>query len=254
MSKVLKPDYGIDAPELMRFFFLGGLAATTFSLILYFTWAVHSTGPVIAIGILAIIAAYLLGMGCLMLHGSKIGKIIERETILDQISWHGNEKVLDVGCGRGLMMVAAARRLTSGLAVGVDIWSSKDQSGNNPTAALQNARIERVEDRVKVCDGDARDLPFPDQNFDVVVSHWVVHNIESENDRLRAITEMVRVLRPNGYLILADIEHSESYLTILSNLKMRDIRLDFNRFKDTILRIVSFGSFRPKTIFARKSI
>ena len=42
------------------------------------------------------------------------------------IPWRGNETVLDVGTGRGLLMIGAARRLTTGISVGIDIWSAKD--------------------------------------------------------------------------------------------------------------------------------
>jgi len=40
--------------------------------------------------------------------------------------------VLDVGCGRGLLLIGAARRLTTGKAVGVDIWQAEDRVGNLP--------------------------------------------------------------------------------------------------------------------------
>src|SRR5437660_1447109 len=80
------------------------------------------------------------------------------------------EAVLDVGCGRGLLLNAAARRLTTGKAVGVDLWQNADLSNNRPEATLENARLEGVADRVQVKDGDARQLPFADAVFDVVVS------------------------------------------------------------------------------------
>jgi cyclopropane fatty-acyl-phospholipid synthase-like methyltransferase len=70
--------------------------------------------------------------------------------------------VLDVGCGRGLLLIGAAKRLTTGKAVGVDIWQTEDLSGNRPEATLENARLERVAERVGVKDGDARRLPFAD--------------------------------------------------------------------------------------------
>jgi len=43
----------------------------------------------------------------------------------------GGEHVFDVGTGRGLLLIGAARRLTSGKGIGIDVWSTKDLSGNS---------------------------------------------------------------------------------------------------------------------------
>lgn len=66
---------------------------------------------------------------------------------------------MDVGCGRGLLLNAAARRLTPGKAIGIDLWQSVDQSGNRPEATLANARLEGVAGLVEVKTGDMRELP-----------------------------------------------------------------------------------------------
>src|SRR5439155_9251689 len=97
----------------------------------------------------------LTGLNCLanaggMLWYSKAGKLRGRERLLDLVPWRGDETVLDVGCGRGLLLVGAARRLTTGRAVGVDLWRGVDLSGNRPEAPLENARLEGVEGRVDV--------------------------------------------------------------------------------------------------------
>jgi len=55
---------------------------------------------------------------------------IEWDRILDRLHLRGDEVVLDMGCGRGAVLTAVARRLTTGRVTGVDIWSKKDQSGN----------------------------------------------------------------------------------------------------------------------------
>jgi arsenite methyltransferase len=97
-------------------------------------------------------------------------------------------------------------------------------------------------------------LPFKDQSFDVVVSHWVVHNLPSQEDRNRAISEMVRVLRPEGKLILCDIEHRDSYLTNIRTLGLKDSKMIFEPVADVILGALSFGSFRPTAIIAKKVV
>jgi ubiquinone/menaquinone biosynthesis C-methylase UbiE len=95
----------------------------------------------------------------------------------------GDERVLDMGCGRGAVLTAVARRLTTGRVTGADIWSRLDQSGNARDVALRNASLEGVSDRVAIETGDMRALPFPDATFDLVVSSLAIHNIRSNAER-----------------------------------------------------------------------
>jgi arsenite methyltransferase len=95
-----------------------------------------------------------------MVRSSRAGKLIERDRLLDELPWRGDEWVLGVGCGRGLLLIGAAKRGTIGQAVGLDLWRKQDQAGNDPAATLANAQAEGVAERVELRDGDARQLPF----------------------------------------------------------------------------------------------
>jgi len=141
---------------------------------------------------------------------SKLGKLWLRDRILENMDLKGDEQVLDVGCGRGLLLVGAAKKLNTGKAVGIDIWRGVDQSGHNPAIALESARREGVEDRVEVKEADERDIPFEGSRFDVVLSSLVIHNIP-RRERARALEEMVRVLKPGGRLAIFDIWGTGDY-------------------------------------------
>lgn len=121
-------------------------------------------------------------------------------------------------------MIGVAKRLTTGKAVGVDIWNKGDLSGNSPVAVLENAKIEGVIDRVEVRDGDARDLPFPEATFDLVLSSSVIHNIKDKPGREKALAEMVRVLKPGGTIYISDIFHLTEYVDLLKKMRMSDVR------------------------------
>jgi len=136
----------------------------------------------------------------------------------------GAEQVLDVGCGHGLMLITAAKHLTTGRAVGVDIWSQRDQASNRPEATLRNAQLEGVRDRVEVRDGDARKLPFDNASFDVIVSSLVIHNISDRAGRAQALREMARVLKPGGRVAIIDIVRTGEYARVLRGLGFRDMR------------------------------
>lgn len=187
-----RPRYGIDAPAIPALFAAAGTAC---SLAAAKPWpgriAVAATG------------ALLLANAGFYLHTTLRGKrrIWDRE--LDRIGLTGHEQLLDLGCGRGAVLIAAARRLPNGHAVGADLWT-RDQSGNSPHATLANAAAAEVADRVEVHTADMTALPFADATFDVVTSAMAIHNIPSPGDRYRAIDEAMRVLRPRGQLLIAD--------------------------------------------------
>jgi arsenite methyltransferase len=245
-------NYGIDAPSLVKFFFGAGVASfVAAGVIFHLLYLASGWWFGLAI-ILGIVSIYLLFMGCLMVFWSKVAKINGREKILDGMKWRGDEAVLDVGCGRGLMLVGAAKRLTTGKVTGIDIWQATDQSANSPDATRLNAQIEGVADRIDVATGDMRSLPYPDCSFDVVMSHWVVHNLALKADRGRALDEMARVLRPGGQLILADIENRDDYERKIKTAGFENYRVIVNSLADTFLRAVSFGSFGPVTQYATK--
>lgn len=160
-----------------------------------------------------------------MILSSRVIKPKVCNRILDSIPWQGDENVLDVGCGRGLFLIGAARRLKKGKATGVDTWNPEVLSGNSAEAVLQNAKAEGVAARLKVETADARQLPFAAASFDVVLSSLALHNIPSGQERAKALNEIVRVLKPGGYLAIFDILHTGEYSKALKELGFADVRL-----------------------------
>jgi SAM-dependent methyltransferase len=157
------------------------------------------------------------------LYTSRRGKFAVWAEVLDQLALRGDERILDMGCGRGAVLLMAAQHLTTGRAVGVDLWKSKDQSGNSPEATRRNAIAEGVADRVAVYTADMTALPLEEDTFDLVVSSLAIHNIPGRPGRDRAIDEAVRVLRPGGRLRIADIWYTRRYRTLLVELGMTDV-------------------------------
>jgi len=255
----MKPDYGIDAPGVRRGMLAvgagGAILAAAAAAAAYTTSGTLSTVATVIAAVAGVAAAYGLGIGAYMTYGSRVGKLRTRERLLDLAQtlapWTGREMVLDVGCGRGLMLVGAARRLTTGTAVGIDLWRAEDQAHNSPEAAHENAQREGVAERVRVETGDARKLPFPSASFDVVMSHWVVHNLPDASDRALALDEMLRVLRPGGVLVLADIANHSAYREHLAACGLADIRTYSGGVESRIIGVLSGGSFRPQAIVAR---
>ena len=76
---------------------------------------------------------------------------------------------------------------------------------------------------VELRDSDARELPFLDESFDVVLSSFAIHNIYDTVGREKAIREIHRVLKPGGQLVLADIRHTSQYAEILRSLGWTEV-------------------------------
>lgn len=198
-----RADYGLDAPGVVLGLALGGVALL-------------GLGPRIpGLGWLVWPGLFLLVESLLMIASSRVGKRLVRGRLLQRVALRGDETVLDVGCGTGLLLVGAARDLSEGLAVGVDVWSGRDLSGNRPQVTRANASAEGVADRVEVCTGDARELPFADGSFQVVLSSLALHNIHSGAERRRAVAEIARVVGPGGRVALLDIRHTGQYARAL---------------------------------------
>jgi SAM-dependent methyltransferase len=218
------PDYGIDAPRAVSVLFLLSAAALGVAALLYGLGLLDVLAIQLAAISLTILSVDLLIVALAMLWYSRVGKMRQRNRLLDEINWRGDECVLDVGCGRGLLLIGAARRLTTGMAIGVDIWSNVDLSGNRPETTLENARRAGVAERVEVKDADALQLPFEDASFDVAISSLVIHNIPSRQGRQQAIREIARVLKPGGRVALLDLRHTSDYVRVLRECGLLDTR------------------------------
>jgi ubiquinone/menaquinone biosynthesis C-methylase UbiE len=166
---------------------------------------------------------FMLTVVAFVFHTTLRGKFVVWAELLDKMGLRGDERILDLGCGRGAVLLLAARHLTTGRAVGVDLWRSADQSGNSAEATRRNAVTEGVADRVELHTGDMTALPFEDNSFDVVVSSLAIHNIKGRAGREKAVDEAVRVLRPGGRLLIADIRGTRQHEAHLAKIGMSDV-------------------------------
>jgi arsenite methyltransferase len=219
-------DYGIDAPLIARGWY--GRAAWSFGsgLLFWFMNRQEYPGPSARVfGALALVAVICAAIAWLKIHSSREGKLALREQLLDQLALKGDEKVLDVGCGRGLLAIGAAKRLKTGKVTGIDVWNPEELSNNSAEAARENAKAEGVGDRVRFDGGDARKLVYPDGFFDAVISSNALHTLDDDRERGQALKEMLRVLKPGGRLVIFDTAETGYYAEVLRECGAQDVTL-----------------------------
>ena len=214
-------NYGID----------GGLTAVTglaamgaAGLLLVCLALIHARSDHILLAVFELLGGVLLLQTIpSYLYSTRRGKFAVWAELLDGLPLRGDEYALDMGCGRGAVLGMLARKLPHGRAVGVDLWRSEDQSGNSPNATWRNLDAECVRNRCELVTADMRAAPFPDSTFDLVVSSLAIHNIEGHQGRGQAVDEAVRVLKPGGRLLIADLRWIGAYGKRLRELGMENV-------------------------------
>lgn len=230
----LKPDYGQDVPEMVRDNFIIAIILLVQGVILN-VWSRKGQStftPLVSLlgKVTLLIGGLCTFDGLAIIWSSRVAKLWERNLLIKRLQLRGNERVLDMGCGHGLLLVGVAKHLPRGRAVGVDLWSQTDQGKNSKAATLQNARLEGVEDRVEIHTADMRHLPFADNSFDVVVANLAIHNIEDAEGRAQAAREIKRVLKPGGKVDIVDMFFVQQLADNLRQAGIRNVRVSFPRF------------------------
>jgi len=111
--------------------------------------------------------------------------------VLDHITWRGDERVLDIGCGAGLYINPVLKRLTGkGILVAVDI----------SLGMLKDVKSSYFLHQVDLINADAGYLPFSEDNFDVILANHMLYYVSNIEKILGGIK---RLLRPGGYFIAA---------------------------------------------------
>jgi arsenite methyltransferase len=214
-----KVDYGIDAPGVIRNLFLIGIACGVVAAVSPF----HIRGVRLDLRGFWFAAVVFIGEAGLMLLYSLYGKFRHRDRMLAMAKLRGDENVLDIGTGRGLLLMGAAKRLTTGRAVGLDIWNASDLSGNARARTEAVIEQEGVTDRCRLLERPAQDTGLRDASFDVIVSNLCLHNISAREERDAACREIVRLLKPGGVAIISDFRNTRQYAKVFeaAGLKVR---------------------------------
>ncbi len=158
----------------------------------------------------------------------------QREEVLTLLAPRPGERVLDVGSGPGFLVASLADAVGPGGAVhGLDPSTPMNAVARNLTADRPWVRID---------EGDALSLPYPDATFDVAVSTQVYEYVA---DLKAAFTELHRVLRPGGRALIIDTDWDSIVWNATHPERMQRLLTAWTkRFADPHLPARSPGNFR----------
>lgn len=232
MKTNLTSFYGIDAPYVIATLFCAGVAVFFGGYVAYhLLCSAHSSVAFYVVCSASLTAVILWAEVVLMFYSSLVGKIQVIQSLVDKLAITGAERFLDVGCGRGIFLVTLARRLTTGHAYGLDLWSQVDQLGNALDATFSCVRDAQLIDKVTLTTGDMTSMPFENSFFDLVVSSLALHNVSEKEGREKALQEVLRVLKPGGRFAVLDFQHVQEYATFLKKQGCQDVHISSRSYK-----------------------
>jgi ubiquinone/menaquinone biosynthesis C-methylase UbiE len=139
-----------------------------------------------------------------------------KRRVLEHAVIAGGEEVLDVGCGTGTLAIAALRRAPDLKMTGLDADAAILARARRKAAA---AGLE-----IRFDEGRSTALPYPDKSFDLALSTLLFHHLPDDAKHQTA-TELVRVLRPGGRMVLGDLGRPQDPLmriAVLATVQLLD--------------------------------
>jgi arsenite methyltransferase len=207
-----KADYGQDMPGIIITTSIIGIIFMALAGLLYHHY--YITGNLLMVIIFALLAVLMFSLSIVGIWSSRYGKLILRDKVLSKLSFNGSESTLDIGCGKGLLLIETAKRTSTGKATGADLWDKTLEYSYTPQMALNNAQIEGVSDRVEVVTADVQAMPFANSSFDIVMTSLMMHHVPDIN---KALSEIVRVTKPGGTIVIADV-NSNRFVPMFKSL------------------------------------
>ncbi|MBI1183929.1 bifunctional demethylmenaquinone methyltransferase/2-methoxy-6-polyprenyl-1,4-benzoquinol methylase UbiE [bacterium] len=127
--------------------------------------------------------------------------VIWRKKSLKKINNKAPEKILDVATGTGDFAIAAKKKYSKAEVVGIDISNGMLEVGREK---IKKKGIEQVQ----LVNADSAEIPYADNTFDVAIVAFGVRNFEN---LLAGLTEMNRVLKPNGEIVVLEFSKPKAF-------------------------------------------
>jgi ubiquinone/menaquinone biosynthesis C-methylase UbiE len=127
----------------------------------------------------------------------------------------GDSRVMDAGCGAGRSTIALSR-IYNGKITAFDLFNSDYIEGGGNTLLEKNLKLGGISDRVEIVQGDITKTNYQDGTFDAVISSFMIDHLGDQ--KLNALTEINRILKPGGRMLMIVLTPTLSSFAILNVL------------------------------------
>jgi arsenite methyltransferase len=219
-----KADYGQDMPGIIISSLLIGTIFIILAGLLYHRYVDGNSHQNLLMAIVfTTLAVLLFTISIAGIWTSRYGKLILRDKVFNILTFNGSESTLDIGCGKGLLLIETAKRTPNGKATGADLWAKTVEYNYIAEMALENAKTEGVSDRVEVVTADVQAMPFGNNSFDMVMTSLMMHHVPDIN---KALNEMIRVTKPGGIILIADV-NSKRFVPMFKSLGLLKVESQY---------------------------
>lgn len=207
--------YGVDAPYVPILSFVGGVAMLVYGFVQvgFSRWITFAIALVLFLQVIS------------YMYTTTKGKFVLWDRLLEGLNLPAAARILDVGCGRGMVVITGLRALPQASGVGVDLWRSRDQSGNDPEMTTANASENGVADRLELRTEDMSDMKVDPASFDVVTANVAIQNIKDRDLRRKTIDQIYAATKPGGQILLVDIQYVKQYAEDLTAAGATDVKI-----------------------------
>lgn len=157
-----------------------------------------------------------------------------KDELIKQAGFKKGYRVLDLGCGTATLTVGIKNNYPEAEVSGIDI--------DEKILEIAKNKIDNLGLDISLKQGSAFDLPFPDEEFDRVVSSLMLHHLTTENKR-RALKEGYRILRSGGEIYILDFGKPHNNLMYLISLFMRRLEETADNFKGMLPKMMDEAGF-----------
>lgn len=108
-----------------------------------------------------------------------------------------------IGTGNGSLIIKLAKAFPKSFLTGIDYWG--ENWGYSEAQCQKNAGIEGGYDKIDFLKASAAELPFTNDEFDLIVSCLTFHEVKDRENKIEVIKEALRVLKPGGEFVFLDL-------------------------------------------------
>ncbi len=151
--------------------------------------------------------------------------------LIERTNWQGSGKAIDIGTGAGALAIKLAMKFPEIEVIGIDNWGIGWNYSQKQCES--NAKLAGVHDRVKFIKASAESIPFENEEFDLVVSNFVLHEVRNVKNKVLLIQEIIRILKPGGKFLIQDEFYKkkhygdiEQFISKVQKLGLKKITLE----------------------------